>query len=59
MKPTVICNDHGFVELGDDDYQAQLLAANDQWKCPVCGEGAAFDDDSIEPQGGDYEAPAF
>lgn len=65
MKPAIICNDHGFVELSDEDYQVQLAAADDVWKCPICGESAAFDDESVEPplvcddSEDDYEAPAF
>lgn len=49
MKPAVICSNHGIIELTDANYIAQLEAADDLWKCPICGENATFDDESVEP----------
>lgn len=49
MKPAVTCVNHGTVELTATNYIAQLEAADDGWKCPVCGEDADFNDESVEP----------
>lgn len=36
---------HGLINLSQENYDAQMNAANARWHCPVCGGLAAWDDD--------------
>ena len=42
------CAVDGRVYLTSAGYDAQMLAAGDVWRCPLCGAAATFDDDNYE-----------
>lgn len=42
----VICLEHGHQPLTEDEYLAALDEPDTFWKCPICSDGAEWDDDS-------------
>jgi len=36
----------GLVYLSRDEYNAQLMAAGINWRCPICGMDATWNDDN-------------
>jgi len=44
----VLCHEHGQQFLTDEQYNAQMMAADSLWICPVCGKNASWDDDHYE-----------
>lgn len=44
----VLCPMHGKVYLAAREYENQLLACDDLWKCPICGRVSEFDDENYD-----------
>lgn len=44
----VICFRHGKVYLTANEYENQMLQADDCWRCPLCGHVSAFDDENYD-----------